>query len=115
MLIRLLTIAFLAAPAATAPGSDKPSPDWPAFAGGVVYFADGGGVLHAVDLKTGQARWTYKAGEDGFETTPLVAGGRVFIGDLGGVFHAVNAADGKKAWTIETASSIHSSANIEGD
>jgi outer membrane protein assembly factor BamB len=86
----------------------------PAIVGDTVYVGDAEGMLHAVDIKTGKPRWTYKA-EDGFETTPLVAGGRVFIGDLGGVFHAVNAADGKKAWTAETLSSIHSSANLAGD
>jgi outer membrane protein assembly factor BamB len=88
----------------------------PAIVGDTVYVGDAEGTLHAVDLKTGKARWTYKTeAEDGFETTPLVAGGRVFIGDLGGVFHAVNAADGKGVWKVATVSSIHSSANLGGD
>src|SRR6186997_3180763 len=40
-----------------------------AIVGDAVYVADEAGVLHAVDLKTGVKRWTYKS-EDGFETTP---------------------------------------------
>ncbi len=86
----------------------------PAIVGDTVYVGDVDGVLHAVDLKTGKARWTYTS-EDGFETTPLVMGDRVYIGDLAGTFHAVSIKDGKRAWTVETVSSIHSSANDAGD
>src|SRR5262245_11992691 len=39
-----------------------------AIVGDTVYVADSDGVLHAIDLKTGKARWTYKS-EDGFETS----------------------------------------------
>lgn len=85
----------------------------PVILNGVVYVPDMRGTLHAIDLGSGEARWTYAA-ENGFETTPLVMDGRVFLGDLGGVFHAISAADGKKLWTIETDSVIHSSANAEG-
>jgi outer membrane protein assembly factor BamB len=31
----------------------------PAVAGGVVYAADLGGTVHAIDLKTGNAKWTF--------------------------------------------------------
>src|SRR4051794_23193733 len=45
---------------------DDPAPilGSPAIVGDTVYVGDAEGVLHAVDLKTGKARWTYKA-EDG--------------------------------------------------
>lgn len=76
----------------------------------MVFVGDANGALHAIDLKTGKARWTYHS-DDGFETTPLVLNGRVFIGDLAGVFHAISASDGKRIWTVSTISSIHSSAN----
>lgn len=85
-----------------------------AIVGDAVYVADAGGVLHAVDLKTGKVRWKYET-ESSFETTPLVAGGRVFAGDQDGVFHAVDAGSGKKVWTVDTSTSIHSSANLVED
>src|SRR5688572_24496602 len=82
----------------------------PAVADGIVYLADGKGILHAVDLQSGKFKWKYPA-ENGFETTPLVVGDRIFLGDLGGVFHCVST-DGKKLWTIDAQSIIHSSANF---
>ncbi len=85
----------------------------PAIAGGTVYVADTKGVLHAIDIKTGKARWTYKS-EDSFETAPLVLDGRVFVGDMNGVMHAVNTSDGKKIWTYDSESAIHASANFDG-
>jgi outer membrane protein assembly factor BamB len=85
-----------------------------AIIGGVVYVGDSKGVLHAVDLATGKARWTYKA-TDAIEASPLVCDGKILLGDLGGIFHCVAAADGKKLWTFDTESSIHSSANLAGE
>lgn len=82
----------------------------PTIAGDVVYIADADGTLHAVDLKTGQARWRYKSTE-GFATSPLVYDGKVFLGDLAGIFHAVGVADGKKVWTVDAEAPIHASAN----
>jgi outer membrane protein assembly factor BamB len=79
--------------------------------GGSVYAADAKGLLHAIDLASGQRRWTYQGGDEGFATTPLVCDGRVFIGDLGGTFHAVSADKGTKIWTVDTGASIHASAN----
>jgi eukaryotic-like serine/threonine-protein kinase len=76
---------------------------------GCVYVGDGKGLLHAIDLSTGKRRWVYHA-EDGFAATPLVLGDRVFIGDLSGTFHAVSE-KGEKLWTVETAGTIHASAN----
>jgi outer membrane protein assembly factor BamB len=83
----------------------------PVIADGVAYIADGKGVLHAVDLKTGTARWTYTGG-DPFETTPLVYDGKVFLGDVNGRFHAVSVQSGKKVWMIDAEAPIHSSANV---
>jgi outer membrane protein assembly factor BamB len=82
-----------------------------AIANGCVYVGDGKGVLHAIDLATGQRKWVYQA-PDGFATTPLINGNRILIGDLSGVFHAVSD-KGEKLWTIETGATIHASANAE--
>jgi len=86
-----------------------------AIVAGVVYAGDTGGVLNAIDLKTGKAKWSYRV-EDGFATTPLVLGDKVLLGDLSGVFHAVSASTGTKLWTFDAGGSpIHSSANYEGN
>jgi outer membrane protein assembly factor BamB len=79
-----------------------------------VYVADAKGILHALDLATGEQRWKYDS-NDSFGASPLVLGDKVFIGDLSGVFHAVSRNDGKKLWTIDTGSPIHSSANAQGN
>ncbi len=85
-----------------------------AIVGGVAYVGDGKGLLHAIDLSTGKAKWVYTS-PDPFETTPLVAAGMVLLGDVGGNFHCVEAATGKRAWLFAAGGSIHSSANLEGD
>lgn len=85
----------------------------PIISGQTAYVADAAGTLHAIDLATGKARWTYKT-ENGFATTPLVMDGRVMLGDLVGVFHAVAADSGKLIWKFDSESTIHSSANSSG-
>ena len=84
-----------------------------AIVGDAVYVGDGKGVLHAIDLKTGQKRWTYK-GQDGIAATPLVVEGRVLFGDLGGMFHCVSAANGQKHWAFDAGASVHAPANAAG-
>jgi outer membrane protein assembly factor BamB len=83
----------------------------PVIAGDRAYVADAKGVLHAINLKSGKADWTYPT-PDGFETTPLIYDGKVYLGDMAGKFHCVNITDGKKVWVIDAESSIHSSANV---
>ena len=34
----------------------------PAVGGGLVFFGDLGGTVHAVDISDGKARWTFKTG-----------------------------------------------------
>jgi outer membrane protein assembly factor BamB len=85
----------------------------PVIADGIVYLADGKGILHAVDLQSGKFKWKYPT-ENGFETTPLVVGNRILLGDLGGVFHCIST-EGKKLWTVDVQSPIHASANFIDD
>jgi outer membrane protein assembly factor BamB len=53
-------------------------------AGGVVYAADLGGTVHAIDLKTGNAKWALsvakEAGAPGMVYGgPTVQGGKLFV------------------------------------
>lgn len=86
----------------------------PTIAGDTAFVADNAGILHAIALADGKARWTYKS-EGGFETTPLVFKGRVYLGDLDGLMHCIDASNGAKIWTFDSGSSIHASANITPD
>ena len=87
-----------------------------AIADGTVYVGTYAGTLIALDLATGEERWTYTTGDLGIgESSPAVAGDLVFIGDLGGVFHAVDTETGTARWTFETLGEIKSSPVIIGD
>jgi outer membrane protein assembly factor BamB len=48
---------------------------------GVVYAAGAGAVAHAVDVRTGQARWTYSLRGGGSRHTPAVVDGTVYLDD----------------------------------
>ena len=82
---------------------------------GVVYVGSRDGVLHAIDLATGKARWQYSTNSSIEESSPAVREGVVYVGDMDGVVHAVDAATGKARWTFKTEGEIHSSPNWSGD
>jgi outer membrane protein assembly factor BamB len=82
---------------------------------GAVYVASMDGILHAVDLATGKARWQYATGSSVEESSPAVREGVVYVGDLDGTLHAVDAATGKARWTFKTEAEIRSSPNWLGN
>lgn len=84
-----------------------------AIADSVVYAGCYDGHLYALDLKTGQVKWKYKAGP--IKAPPGYHRNVVYVGDEEGVFHAVDAATGKKRWTFETRGEITAGANFAGD
>jgi quinohemoprotein ethanol dehydrogenase len=79
---------------------------------GVLYFAQGYSVIHAVDAQTGKLLWTYDP------DVPKVAGkrmrtawgsrgiaywdGAIYAGTLDGRLIAIGAADGKLRWSVHT-------------
>ncbi len=82
---------------------------------GTVYVASMDGMLHAIDLATGKARWQYATGGSVEESSPAVRDGVVYVGDLDGTLHAVDAATGKARWTFKAEGEIRSSPNWLGD
>ena len=84
-----------------------------AIVGSYAYVADSRGNLSALDLATGNPRWTNTT-PDGFESTPLVVGNRVIVGDTVGVVRAIAADTGQSVWTFAASRSIHCSPNISG-
>jgi outer membrane protein assembly factor BamB len=92
-----------------------------AIVNGVVYVGSLDEHLYALDLATGQLKWTYqtdpakgtKVGP--IRASPSVRDGLVYVGDADGIFHCVEAATGTKRWTFDTGAEITSSANFAGD
>jgi outer membrane protein assembly factor BamB len=80
------------------------SPDsGPAVAGGAVYY-QGGGQLHAVDVRTGAELWSYPLGDPGtagaVPTRPVVADGRVHL-TSGTRVLALDERTGAERWRFE--------------
>ncbi|MFG1855628.1 PQQ-binding-like beta-propeller repeat protein [Actinomadura geliboluensis] len=81
-------------------------PAWPpVLKDGTLYFGDGDGVIHAVDARTGKARWTHDRAYGGGNSL-FLAGNRVYLSayadssrdsDSGRVF-ALDAASGRRLW-----------------
>ena len=78
----------------------------PAVAGGLVYFGDLGGVVHAVDAATGKAAWTFKTGSE-IKSSPVVVGDKVLIGSYDSHLYALGAKDGKLRWKVQTEGYVH--------
>ena len=81
----------------------------PTVAGGAVYLGSQDGTLYALDLETGCARWTFKAGAE-IRNSPVVepwragdakAKPRIFIGDFDAVAYALDAQTGALIWKAE--------------
>jgi outer membrane protein assembly factor BamB len=71
---------------------------FPAVAGGTAFFSTEGWV-HAVDIETGEARWTVETGVSSLGLT--VDSGRLFAGTTDGV-RAFDTASGEQVWRVET-------------
>ena len=89
----------------------------PAIVGDTAYIGDNGGTLHAVDLATGKARWTFEnpapnQSAEPFNVVPLVHKDVVYLGDNLGFFFAVDAVTGKQKWQLDLDAGIHASAVI---
>src|SRR5262249_23188579 len=80
---------------------------------GVVYVASMDENVYALDLVTGKAKWTYKAGQ--VKASPSVNNGCVYVGNIEGMFYCVDAGTGQKRWTFETGAEITSGANFTRD
>jgi outer membrane protein assembly factor BamB len=106
------TVMFYFSPAITSPAVGE----------GRVYVCTNDGVLHAVNIKTGQDDWIARApsGGDTFGySSPLYADGRVYLGGLGesrrGNCYALEAATGRLVWNCRTgADNYDSSPGLAG-
>ena len=88
----------------------KPIKAGAAIAAGRVFVGDDAGVVHALDLATGNEIWTFKT-QGGIEATPLVLDGVVFIGSSDANLYALDAANGALKWKYETGDKVLGGAN----
>jgi outer membrane protein assembly factor BamB len=77
---------------------------------GVVYIGSLDQYLYALNLRTGQEKWKFKAGP--FKHPVAVDKGRVYAGDLDGKFFCVRAQDGSPLWKFEAENAISAGASF---
>ena len=71
-----------------------------------------GGLLVALDAKTGKVRWRLAEGPD--ETSPMLANGLVYVGNWTGDVIAVNQRTGKVRWRFHTDGPVKGSVALSG-
>lgn len=63
----------------------------------MIYFGTGNGLLYAVNLRDGDVRWTFEAGNH-IKATPAYDGDRLYVGAWDGHFYSVDARSGDLIW-----------------
>lgn len=87
----------------------------PAVADGTVYLALGPGAVRAVDLATGDPRWTFRSTDGkGGAAAPVVDEGTVFA-SLGRHLYALDAATGRERWRAPTGDYVVASSPAYSD
>jgi eukaryotic-like serine/threonine-protein kinase len=84
----------------------------PAVDENTVYAGNIDKFLYALDVRTGELRWSYKTGSDAF-SEPLIAGGVVYMSGSSHLFptgkrhlYALDTAAGTELWGFETESTL---------
>ncbi len=102
-------------PAADAPYDYDYLHSSPQYYQGSIFIGSDSGHLHAVDVKTGKARWRFKT-KGKVRSTPLLHNNRVFVGSWDGKLYALDTSSGKKLWTFDAGGIIQDSpAQCEGN
>lgn len=83
-----------------------------AVVGKVVYVVSTDGVVHAVDLDTGNERWRASTGAE-THASPAIVDGLVIVGSNDGV-HAFSMADGHAAWVAPKTGLVRGCPAIDG-
>lgn len=86
----------------------------PAVVGDTVFVTSTDGIVHALALETGEARWNVPLGAEIGNASPLVVDGLVVVGDRAGTVHALRAQTGVEAWATRTDGPIAASAAAVG-
>lgn len=86
----------------------------PAVAGGVAYAGFADGSVAALDLATGQPKWTQRTA-GGVISSPAVSGDLVYVGSNDGAVRGFDAATGQPLWTYRLGPWVASSPAISGN
>jgi outer membrane protein assembly factor BamB len=73
----------------------------PAVVESVLYIGDLFGTVHAIDLATGEERWSVETGEE-IDASAAVVNGVVYLTDFAGIVHALDAETGAERWRFLT-------------
>jgi outer membrane protein assembly factor BamB len=77
----------------------------PAIAEGIVYVGSANPNFYAVDARTGQEKWRFKASFY-VRSSPAVVDGVVYFGDWDRNVYALDAQTGQEKWSFDTGSSV---------
>ena len=72
----------------------------PAVIGNTVYVGGFDSKLHAVDLASGEGKWTFDASYWVW-SEPIADGNTIVFGDFDGILYGVNASDGRESWRVD--------------
>lgn len=79
----------------------------------LVIFGSRDKQVHALDTKTGQARWSFTT-RGQVDSSPVIVGSRVFIGSSDGRLYALDLATGRAVWQFEAGGSLLASPAAAG-
>jgi outer membrane protein assembly factor BamB len=98
--------------------------EWRGLASDVVRSGDNlyaltlGDELVCVDLKSGQANWTFRSSAPPklyyWNSSPVLVGERVYFGGMDGVVYSLNARDGKMIWKSDFGARVSTSIAAHG-
>jgi outer membrane protein assembly factor BamB len=86
----------------------------PVIEGDVLYLPSAYGVVHAIDVRSGEVLWKNRVGGK-VRASVAVGGGRVFVGSLGNVVYALDAKSGDDLWSFDTGSKVTTPPVIAGE
>lgn len=84
-----------------------------ALAGELVIAAGRDKLIHALDRRTGEARWTFRA-RARFDASPAVAGDRVYVGNADGRLYVLDLETGEKLSEFHAGAAIMGSPAVAG-
>ena len=68
-------------------------------------------MVHALDVATGKAKWTYMT-RARIDSSPAIAGGRAFVGSSDGRIYGLDLSSGKVVWEHEDGGALTSSPSL---
>ena len=80
----------------------------PAIFDDVVCFGDDDGSFYAVNIKTGEKKWTFKTNKPIY-SSPVISNGVVYFGSNDGYLYAVNIKTAQEKWKFKTKGRVESS------